>query len=173
MTRGEEIVIAYGGAINVRAAGGPFPLATERGDAYYIRVEAWAEGARVDVAEVKLQTTRAMSQKLIDIGWTPEALAQHYPEYVPTGDALSPTIDETVEEYVARVATADVSPITLVYAKEEEVIGKEKALVDKEPTADKESVAEELVSKFDSKWLLYGAVAIVAIIFIVWVARRK
>ena len=166
MTKGEEIVKAYGGAIPLSAAGGPYPGATESAEAYYARVEAWAAGTRIDVAAIKLETTRAMSQKLVDIGWTPEALAEHYPEYVPTGDPLSPTIDETVEEYVARVATADVSPITLVYAKEEEIIGKEKVSADKEPTES------QLVSKPDSKWLLYGAIAIVAIIFMVWVARR-
>jgi len=165
-TRGEEIVRAYGGAVPLSAAGGPYPGDTESAEAYYARVEAWAAGTRVDVATIQLQTTRAISQHLIDIGWTPEALAEHYPEYVPTGDPFSPTIDETVEEYVARVATADVSPITLVYAKEEGIIGKEKVSEDREPTA------EELVSKPDSKWLLYGAIAIVAIIFIVWVARR-
>lgn len=167
MTRGEEIVKAYGGAVALSEAGGPYPGTGESAVAYYARVEEWEMGAGVDVEAKREETRAAMYQQLKTIGWSTEAIAESYPQYAPANEALNPTIGETAEEYVARVATVTVPPVTLTNAKDEEIIGNEKEPEEKEPTA--EELSEP---KPDNKILLYGAIAIVAIIIIAWVARR-
>jgi len=175
-TRGEEIVRAYGGANVLSEAGGPYPGVAESAAAYYARVEEWEAGVGVDVEAKQEETRAAMYQQLRTIGWTTEAIAESYPEYAPANEALNPTIGETAEEYVARVATVVVPSVTLTNVKEEEIIGNEKEPEEKEPTAEEllasEPIEEPVAPKPDNKILLYGAIAIVAVIVIAFVARR-
>lgn len=101
-------------AVEIQARGGPFPQTGESADAYYARVNTWAAGAGVTAGAAQQQTSGAMYQQLSDIGWSPAALAQHYPELSaqPTQTAQTaqttqpsglPTLTRPSRQYQARI----------------------------------------------------------------------
>lgn len=96
------------------------------------------------------------------------------------GPGLEPTIGETKVEYATRVATEQAPSVTLAVIKGEEIIGMVKEPEEQEPTAKEllasesieEPIDEAVAPKPDKKILLYGAIGIVAVIIIAFVARR-